>query len=92
MLRILQVIVSASLRSFCSQCSHLVVCLIGQGEVPAPPEEGQSGFPFAADKEEREAYMQKRMVDFVKRRVLVLEKVLNAEYHSTVRCNTLTFD
>jgi hypothetical protein len=42
MLRILQVIVSASLRSFCSQCSHLVVCLIGQGEVPAPPEEGQS--------------------------------------------------
>ncbi|KAG6555361.1 hypothetical protein Mapa_002587 [Marchantia paleacea] len=33
-----------------------------------------------ANKETSEAYMQKKMVDFVKRRVLVLEKVLNAEY------------
>ncbi|KAH8939040.1 hypothetical protein BDL97_15G016300 [Sphagnum fallax] len=31
--------------------------------------------------EEKEVHLQKRMVDFVKRRVLVLEKVLNAEYH-----------
>lgn len=46
--------------------------------------------PFGADKEEREAYLQKRMVDFVKRRVLVLEKVLNAEYHYTVCFNALT--
>lgn len=46
--------------------------------------------PFGADKEEREAYLQKRMVDFVKRRVLVLEKVLNAEYHYTVCCNALS--
>jgi len=65
--------------------------LIGQGEGPAPPEEeGQSGFPLGADREEREAYLQKRMVDFVKRRVLVLEKVLNAEYHSTV-CDTKAY-
>ncbi|KAG0556719.1 hypothetical protein KC19_11G074300 [Ceratodon purpureus] len=56
----------------------------GEGETPAPPdEEGQLGLPLGADKEEREAYLQKRMVDFVKRRVLVLEKVLNAEYHYT---------
>ncbi|KAG0608643.1 hypothetical protein M758_8G121700 [Ceratodon purpureus] len=53
----------------------------GRGEVPAPPEEGQSGFPYEADKEEKEVVFQKRMVDFVKRRVLLLEKVLNAEYH-----------
>ncbi|KAL2624235.1 hypothetical protein R1flu_008480 [Riccia fluitans] len=32
------------------------------------------------NKETSEVYMQKKMVDFVKRRVLVLEKVLNAEY------------
>jgi hypothetical protein len=39
------------------------------------------------NKENSEAYMQKKMVDFVKRRVLVLEKVLNAEYlkESSVR-------
>ncbi len=36
---------------------------------------------IGADKDEKEAYMQKRMVDFIKRRVLLLEKVLNAEYH-----------
>jgi hypothetical protein len=60
------------------------------GEAPAPEEEGQLGLPLGADKEEREAYMQKRMVDFVKRRVLVLEKVLNAEYHYTVSCNPST--
>lgn len=53
-----------------------------------PEEEGQPGLPLGADKEEREAYLQKRMVDFVKRRVLVLEKVLNAEYHCTV-CHTV---
>jgi len=49
--------------------------------VPLPPEEEvQTGLPMGADKEEKEVYIQKRMVDFVKRRVLVLEKVLNAEY------------
>ncbi|XP_024359262.1 CHD3-type chromatin-remodeling factor PICKLE isoform X2 [Physcomitrium patens] len=54
------------------------------GEAPVPAEdEGPSGLPAEADREEREAYLQKRMVDFVKRRVLVLEKVLNAEYHCT---------
>jgi chromodomain-helicase-DNA-binding protein 4 len=31
--------------------------------------------------EEKEVSLQKRMVDFLKRRVLVLEKVLSAEYH-----------
>lgn len=56
----------------------------GRGEAPAPAdEEGPPGLPVGADREEREAYLQKRMVDFVKRRVLVLEKVLNAEYHCT---------
>lgn len=74
---------------------HLLMSfyLMGEGEGPAPPEEGQPGLPLGADREEREAYLQKRMVDFVKRRVLVLEKVLNAEYHcmvcptaSTVNC------
>jgi hypothetical protein len=41
--------------------------------------------------EEKEVHLQKRMVDFVKRRVLVLEKVLNAEYHreSLVRGDSL---
>ncbi|KAL3680801.1 hypothetical protein R1sor_023757 [Riccia sorocarpa] len=33
-----------------------------------------------ANRETSETYIQKKMVDFVKRRVLVLEKVLNAEY------------
>lgn len=64
------------------------VCLC-QGDAP-PEEEGQIGLPLEADKEEREAYLQKRMVDFVKRRVLVLEKVLNAEYHYTVCSNAST--
>lgn len=49
-----------------------------------PADEGQPGLSAGADKEESEAYLQKRIVDFVKRRVLVLEKVLNAEYHCTV--------
>ncbi|CAM6088601.1 unnamed protein product [Calypogeia fissa] len=38
------------------------------------------GLGPGGNKENSEAYMQKKMVDFVKRRVLVLEKVLNAEY------------
>jgi hypothetical protein len=55
--------------------------------VPLPPEEEvQTGLPMGADKEEKEVYIQKRMVDFVKRRVLVLEKVLNAEYQCMVCC------
>jgi hypothetical protein len=45
----------------------------------------------ASLEEEKEVHLQKRMVDFVKRRVLVLEKVLNAEYHreSLVRGDSL---
>lgn len=43
---------------------------------------------MGADKEEKEVYIQKRMVDFVKRRVLVLEKVLNAEYQCMVCCKS----
>lgn len=58
---------------------------VGTEDAPLPPEEdGQLGLPVGADKEEKEAYLQKRMVDFLKRRVLVLEKVLNAEYHCAV--------
>lgn len=65
--------------------SKLTVLVACQAEAPVPAEdEGPSGLPAEADREEREAYLQKRMVDFVKRRVLVLEKVLNAEYHCTV--------
>lgn len=67
--------------------SSCVTCLHGLEEVPLPPEEEvQTGLPMGADKEEKEVYIQKRMVDFVKRRVLVLEKVLNAEYQCMVCC------
>lgn len=69
--------------------SICVTCLHGLEEVPLPPEEEvQTGLPMGADKEDKEVYIQKRMVDFVKRRVLVLEKVLNAEYQCMVCCKS----